>query len=71
MDGRGSCSREGGGTLPLRIPQRLLSLNSGFEIERSREAFFVTWNPKGYLRRRDDDSIGGKLRRLGKRLAGR
>ncbi len=27
--------------------------NSDFEIDRSREHFFITWNPKGYLRRKN------------------
>lgn len=61
---------EGPSPGPFEAIEAFVAENPDFEIDRSREAFVVTWNPKGYLRRRDDDSIGGKLRRLGKRLAG-
>lgn len=56
---------------PYEAIDAFIAENSEFEIDRSREAFLLTWNPKGFLRRRDDVSVGGRLRSLGKRLLGR
>jgi cephalosporin hydroxylase len=36
---------------PYEAAEVFVSGNSCFEIDRSREAFLITWNPKGYLRR--------------------
>ena len=37
---------------PYEAIETFISENADFEIDRSRERFFITWNPKGYLRRR-------------------
>ncbi|HYW73192.1 MAG TPA: CmcI family methyltransferase [Pyrinomonadaceae bacterium] len=36
---------------PYEAVQTFIGRNPQFEIDRSREAFLITWNPKGYLRR--------------------
>ena len=36
---------------PYEAIETFISENADFEIDRSREHFFLTWNPKGYLRR--------------------
>lgn len=36
---------------PLEAIQTFLARNDGFEIDRSREKFLITFNPSGYLRR--------------------
>ncbi|MCP4346572.1 MAG: hypothetical protein GY795_13735 [Desulfobacterales bacterium] len=38
---------------PYEAVETFLKENKEFESERTRESFFVTWNPKGYLRRRE------------------
>jgi cephalosporin hydroxylase len=40
---------------PYEAIETFINRNSDFEIDRSRESFFITWNPKGYLRRRSRD----------------
>jgi len=37
---------------PYEAVEAFVSENADFEIDRQREHFFITWNPKGYLRRR-------------------
>jgi cephalosporin hydroxylase len=37
---------------PYEAIETFLAENENFEADRSREAFFITWNPKGYLRRK-------------------
>lgn len=37
---------------PYEAIEAFLNENRDFEIDRSRESFLITWNPKGYLRRR-------------------
>jgi cephalosporin hydroxylase len=37
---------------PYEAIEAFINENSDFEIDRSRESFLITWNPKGYLRRR-------------------
>ncbi|MEP7288401.1 MAG: CmcI family methyltransferase [Chloroflexota bacterium] len=37
---------------PYEAIETFMDNNQDFEIDRSRESFFITWNPKGYLRRR-------------------
>jgi len=37
---------------PYEAIETFVNENSDFEIDRSRESFLITWNPKGYLRRR-------------------
>jgi len=39
---------------PYEAIERFIAENGDFEVDRSREAFFITWNPKGYLRRRKE-----------------
>jgi cephalosporin hydroxylase len=36
---------------PYEAVEAFVSNNPDFQIDRSREAFLITWNPKGYLRR--------------------
>jgi len=36
---------------PYEAIEAFINQNSHFEIDREKEAFFITWNPKGYLRR--------------------
>jgi cephalosporin hydroxylase len=36
---------------PYEAVETFLSQNGGFVVDRDREAFLLTWNPKGYLRR--------------------
>ena len=36
---------------PYEAVEAFVSHNDSFTIDRSREAFLITWNPKGYLRR--------------------
>jgi len=37
---------------PFEAIETFARANSLFEIDRNRESFLITWNPKGYLRRR-------------------
>jgi cephalosporin hydroxylase len=37
---------------PYEAIEAFLAQDRRFEADRSRESFFITWNPKGYLRRR-------------------
>jgi cephalosporin hydroxylase len=36
---------------PYEAVETFVAERSEFEIDRSREAFGITWNPKGYLKR--------------------
>ncbi|HYI08045.1 MAG TPA: CmcI family methyltransferase [Thermoanaerobaculia bacterium] len=36
---------------PYEAIEAFVQENNGFEIDRSRESFLITWNPKGYLKR--------------------
>ncbi|HOZ48721.1 MAG TPA: CmcI family methyltransferase [Candidatus Hydrogenedentes bacterium] len=36
---------------PYEAIQQFLAENDSFESDRSRESFFITWNPRGYLKR--------------------
>ncbi len=36
---------------PYEAVEAFISRNASFVIDRSREAFLITWNPKGYLRK--------------------
>lgn len=37
---------------PYEAVESFIAENDAFEIDRGRESFFITWNPKGYLKRR-------------------
>jgi cephalosporin hydroxylase len=37
---------------PYEAIEAFINENADFEIDRSRESFLITWNPKGYLRRK-------------------
>ena len=37
---------------PLEAIETFVKENKEFEIDRTRESFLITWNPKGYLRRK-------------------
>ena len=37
---------------PFEAIETFVGRNPAFEIDRARESFLITWNPKGYLRRR-------------------
>lgn len=41
---------------PYEAIETFVNENTDFEIDRSRESFLITWNPKGYLRRKDGAS---------------
>jgi cephalosporin hydroxylase len=41
---------------PYEAIEDFIRENTDFEIDRSREHFFITWNPKGFLRRRGSGS---------------
>ncbi len=36
---------------PYEAIETFVNVNSDFKIDRSRESFLITWNPKGYLKR--------------------
>lgn len=36
---------------PYEAIEQFVKENSDFQIDRTRESFFITWNPKGFLRR--------------------
>ncbi len=36
---------------PYEAVEQFIKENKHFEIDRTKEAFFITWNPKGFLRR--------------------
>lgn len=38
---------------PYEAIETFVSENSDFEIDRNKESFLITWNPKGYLKRRE------------------
>jgi len=40
---------------PYEAIETFVNENTDFEIDRSRESFLITWNPKGYLRRKSSD----------------
>jgi len=42
---------------PYDAIETFMKMNSDFEIDRSRESFLITWNPKGYLRRRSLSNV--------------
>jgi cephalosporin hydroxylase len=42
---------------PLEAVERFITENPDFEIDRTRESFLITWNPKGFLRRKDDKHV--------------
>ena len=46
---------------PYEAVKAFLEINRDFESDRSRESFLITWNPKGYLRRKthEPDNILG------------
>ncbi|MFA5553356.1 MAG: CmcI family methyltransferase [Phycisphaerae bacterium] len=37
---------------PYEAIEKFISENSSFEIDRSKEAYMITWNPKGFLKRK-------------------
>lgn len=37
---------------PYEAIEAFVQENPAFEVDRSQEALFITWNPKGYLRRK-------------------
>jgi len=37
---------------PYEAVEQFLRENADFEVDRSKEAYLITWNPKGYLRRK-------------------
>ena len=46
---------------PYKAIETFVNENIDFEIDRGRESFFITWNLKGYLRRRSFNSYKEKL----------
>ena len=47
---------------PYEAIKAFLEINRDFESDRSRESFLITWNPKGYLKRKthEPDSLLGR-----------
>jgi cephalosporin hydroxylase len=41
---------------PLEAVEAFLETTNDFEVHRSREKLLLTFNPSGYLRRREDQS---------------
>jgi cephalosporin hydroxylase len=41
---------------PFEAIEMFIKGNQDFEIDRTRESLLITWNPKGYLRRKEDKS---------------
>lgn len=50
---------------PYEAIEAFLNENSDFEIDRSREHFFITWNPKGYLKRTKLEHNDSPVKKLG------
>lgn len=42
---------------PYEAIETFIQENKEFTIDRSRESFFITWNPKGYLRRSGNSNL--------------
>ncbi len=42
---------------PYEAIEEFLRNHKDFESDRGRESFFITWNPKGYLKKRDVSEI--------------
>lgn len=56
---------------PYEAIETFVGMNPKFVVDRAREAYCITWNPKGYLKRAADDKplknrwpLGSALRRL-------
>ena len=56
---------EGPNPGPYEAIEAFLGENKDFEADRSRERFLITWNPRGYLRRRAPDENASHVRRPG------
>lgn len=41
---------------PFEAVEMFIKENPDFEIDRTKESFFITWNPKGYLRRKENSN---------------
>jgi len=48
---------------PYEAVEAFIAENPEFEIDRDRERFLITWNPKGYLRRKPGEAGGPGERR--------
>jgi cephalosporin hydroxylase len=44
---------------PYEAVETFLRENNQFEADRGKESFVITWNPKGYLRRKPSSEHGG------------
>ena len=44
---------------PYEAIEKFLAEDDTFEIDAERESFLITWNPKGYLKKRTDRILGG------------
>lgn len=49
---------------PYEAVEKFVDENTDFLIDRSRESFFITWNPKGYLRRKKFENEGSDSKTL-------
>lgn len=54
---------------PYEAIEEFVRENSDFEIDRERESFLITWNPKGYLRRRGDAVVPKSIERASDKSA--
>ncbi len=58
---------------PYEAIEALVDVESDFEIDRRRKSFLITWNPRGYLRRRtrrDERGLSRRSRDPGGRRTG-
>ncbi len=51
---------------PYEAVETFVNENDDFELDRNKESFFLTWNPKGYLKRRTEKKIP-KMGAVGKK----
>jgi cephalosporin hydroxylase len=51
---------------PYEAIETFANENSDYEIDRSRESFLITWNPKGYLKRRNYTDKNSSINKINK-----
>lgn len=55
---------------PYEAIEKFIDENKDFEIDRTKEHFFITWNPKGYLKRKSNSTNRQQLSYQKKPLIG-
>lgn len=56
---------------PYEAVEAFVKENADFDLDRDRESFLITWNPKGYLRRTGGSKGSSSVARLSGALQGR